>query len=114
MVAAAIKAAEQASEKVCVVNARFVKPLDKTLLKETAKNAEKVITIEENVIQGGFGSAVAEALNELEIYDKKIKHLGIADNFVEQGSIKQLRELSGLTVENILKIIHAPVLTSVS
>jgi 1-deoxy-D-xylulose-5-phosphate synthase len=67
LVSLAMAAAQKYSQKVLVVNARFVKPLDKKLLKATALTAKKIITLEENTICGGFGSAILEALQELKI-----------------------------------------------
>ncbi|HBR21808.1 MAG TPA: 1-deoxy-D-xylulose-5-phosphate synthase, partial [Nitrospiraceae bacterium] len=77
---------EKEGIKASVINARFIKPLDKELISSIAKNIKRMLTIEENMIAGGFGSAVLEYLNSVDIPDIKIKILGIPDEFVEQGS----------------------------
>lgn len=104
MVQPAVEAAKKSGKKVTVVNARFVKPLDLTLLKATAQNAQKIITIEENVLKGGFGTAVMEGLQELKL-TIPVKILGVPDKFIEQGQRQQLIKDCGLTVDNILKEI---------
>jgi 1-deoxy-D-xylulose-5-phosphate synthase len=83
-----------------VVNARFVKPLDETLLLDLADTHEAVITIEENVIDGGFGSAVLELYAA---HDKRIPvhTLGVPDRFFEQASQGRLREMAGLSPQQI-------------
>ncbi len=73
-----------------VVNARFVKPLDVALFTELVKKIPRVITVEENMRQGGFGSAVMECLGDEDIVCR-IRRIGIRDTFVEHGSQKILR-----------------------
>ncbi len=85
-----------------VINARFVKPLDEGLLCDTAKSIKKIITVEENVLMGGFGSAVLELFEEKGIHDVIVKRLGIKDKFVEHGSQKELRGMSGIDEEGIV------------
>lgn len=87
--------------KALVLNARFVKPLDKKLLSAVALNTKKVLTIEDNVVSGGFGSAVLECLNSMDISNIKIKTLGISDKFVEHGSQSILRKQIGIDEEGI-------------
>ena len=85
-----------------VINARFVKPLDEGLLCDTAKSIKSIITVEENVLMGGFGSAVLELFEEKGIHDVIIKRLGIKDKFVEQATQKELRSLYGIDDEGII------------
>ena len=87
-----------------VINARFIKPLDKERLISIAKRIKKIITVEENVIAGGFGSAVLECLNSGGLNDVKVRILGINDHFVEHGSQRILRSLCGLDKEGIYRI----------
>lgn len=87
--------------KTSVINARFIKPLDKELILKIASKTKRIITIEENMIAGGFGSAVLEYLNSADIPDLKIKILGIPDEFVEQGSQAILRKKYGIDEEGI-------------
>ncbi|MDM8539004.1 1-deoxy-D-xylulose-5-phosphate synthase, partial [Desulfobacterales bacterium HSG17] len=74
-----------------IVNCRFVKPLDNDLIRSLVKKIPKVITVEENVLQGGFGSAVLESLNDAGISGFKLHRVGIEDSFVEHGPQKLLR-----------------------
>ncbi len=104
----ALAAAEKmAGEKVSVevINARFVKPLDSALILKIASSFKKIIIVEENVLQGGFGSAVLELLAEKGIKDVKIKRLGIPDEFVEHATQAQLRHKYGIDEEGIIRVI---------
>ena len=74
---------EEMGTDACVVNARFVKPIDTGLIGSLAKEIKYVLTVEENVISGGFGSSVLEHLSELNIPGLKIKRLGLPDEFIE-------------------------------
>jgi 1-deoxy-D-xylulose-5-phosphate synthase len=85
-----------------VVNCRFIKPLDTELIGELARRIKKVITVEENVLHGGFGSAVLECLNNQDIADVRVKRIGIADIFVEHGPQKQLRSVYGVDATAIV------------
>lgn len=85
-----------------VINARFVKPLDEQLLCDTAKNVKKIITVEENVLMGGFGSAVLELFEKRGIYDVVVRRLGIGDEFVEHASQGELRKMYGIDEEGII------------
>jgi 1-deoxy-D-xylulose-5-phosphate synthase len=85
-----------------VVNARFVKPLDEELLCSLAKDSQRVITVEENALQGGFGSAILELFEEKGISGIQVKRIGIPDNFVEHGSQGYLRHKYGVDAEGIL------------
>ena len=86
-----------------VVNARFVKPLDEPLFSLLAADIRRVITVEENALQGGFGSAVLELFEEKGITGIQVKRLGIPDHFVEHGSQDYLRNKYGIDAEGILK-----------
>lgn len=86
-----------------VVNCRFVKPLDVNLICSLAHNIPHVITIEENVRQGGFGSAVLEALHDEGISGTRVERIGVADTFVEHGPQQLLRSLYGIDAAAIVK-----------
>jgi 1-deoxy-D-xylulose-5-phosphate synthase len=86
--------------KAAVVNARFAKPLDEALLKELSKNTKLFITLEEGVIEGGFGSAVLEFF-EKENIDVKVKRIGLPSAFIEHGSRDELFRKYHLTPEDI-------------
>ncbi|MCX5853306.1 MAG: 1-deoxy-D-xylulose-5-phosphate synthase [Deltaproteobacteria bacterium] len=85
-----------------VINARFVKPLDVTLLCDAAKSVGKIITVEENALMGGFGSAVLEMFEEQGIHDVVVKRLGIRDEFAEHASQAELRKTYGIDEESIV------------
>ncbi|MCD6486627.1 MAG: 1-deoxy-D-xylulose-5-phosphate synthase [Syntrophobacterales bacterium] len=89
-----------------VVNSRFVKPLDKALLCELATSFKKIITVEENVLMGGFGSAVLELFEETGISGVVVKRLGIGDDFVEQGTQALLRKKHGIDTEGIASAVR--------
>ncbi len=106
MVPLAQKAREELEKygiKAAVVNARFVKPLDRHFILNTAKKCRRIITVEENALQGGFGSAVLELLDSSGILDLQVKSMGICDHFVEQGSREILLEKCGLSVEKLVQ-----------
>jgi 1-deoxy-D-xylulose-5-phosphate synthase len=84
-----------------VVNMRFVSPLDRELLGRAASLTGKVITVEENMLRGGFGSAVAEAIHEMDMHSVEFKALGIPEEFVEQGTQAEQRRKYGLDEEGI-------------
>jgi len=86
-----------------IINARFVKPLDKELLLKLTKKISNWITIEENVLSGGFGSAILEELEANQIYDVRVQRIGLPDVFIEHGKPNQLCELVGLSAENIIQ-----------
>ncbi|MBI4690346.1 MAG: 1-deoxy-D-xylulose-5-phosphate synthase [Nitrospirae bacterium] len=92
---------EKEGIRTSVINARFIKPLDKALIFSVSSSIKRIITIEENVLAGGFGSAVLEYLNTTDTHDVKIKILGIPDEFVEQGSQAILRKKYGIDEEGI-------------
>lgn len=94
---AAEKLREQGHE-VKVINTRFVKPLDRNWLLETLKDIRTVLTVEENVLAGGFGSAIRELLEGEPI---EVRSLGIPDRFIEHGPQPKLRNLVGLSAEQI-------------
>ena len=84
----------------------FVKPLDKTLLHTIFNKFNKIITLEDGTVNGGFGSAVLEFAQTNQYFDKKITILGIPDQFIEQGSVDELFEQIGLDEESILVAIQ--------
>ncbi|MBP3232641.1 MAG: 1-deoxy-D-xylulose-5-phosphate synthase, partial [Anaerovibrio sp.] len=103
MVKHSTKAAEilrQSNIYTTVVNMRFIKPLDTALLEGLAGEAELVVTLEENALAGGFGSAVVEYLSDAGI-NTRVLRLGIKDSFIEQGSCPELLALCGLTPQQI-------------
>ena len=88
-----------------VINARFLKPLDGRLLSRVAQRFSRVVTVEENMAQGGFGSAVMEELHQLRAGGVRVRSLGIPDRFVEHGPSKRIRNLYGLDAEGIFRVL---------
>ncbi len=84
---------------------RFVKPLDAPLLHDIFSTYDCIITVEDGVKTGGFGSAVLEFAAENN-YRKRVKILGIPDTFIEHGTLRELQHLSGLDVESICNSIN--------
>ena len=83
---------------------RFLKPLDEAILDEVGRKFKHVITVENGVRQGGLGSAVLEWMND-HGYAPKVKRLGLPDNFVEHGTVKELQHIVGIDEEGIVKAI---------
>jgi len=84
-----------------VINGRFVKPLDEELLLKTAEKINKFLTVEENSLAGGFGSAVLELLADKGRSGVVVNRLGIPDEFAPQGPVRELRRMFGLDAEGI-------------
>ena len=93
---------ERQGVKASVINARFVKPLDMELLERTARECGKIITIEENALMGGFGSAILEALADKGFSDVRVRRLGLPDRFIQHGSQQLLRKEVGLDVDSVV------------
>lgn len=102
---------EKQGYQTTVVNARFIKPLDESLILNLAARRGRVLTVEENVLQGGFGSAVLELLLDRGLM-VPVKRLGIPDIFVEHGSPATLRKKYGLDAQGIansaLELLEQP------
>lgn len=112
----ALNAAEKLETQgisAAVINARFIKPLDTELISSLASRVSRIITIEEHTLQGGFGSAVLEYLNDSGI-TARVRRLGISDRFIEQGHPDSLLSKYGLDAEGIyfasLSFLKEPVL----
>jgi len=89
-----------------VVNARFVKPLDETLIIALAEKYGILITIEENSLQGGFGSAVLELLEQRGLNGTRVLRLGYPDSYIPQGEQHELRTMLGLDAAGITASIR--------
>ncbi|EIL86408.1 MULTISPECIES: 1-deoxy-D-xylulose-5-phosphate synthase [Bacillus] len=96
----ALQAAEELQKEgksIRVVNARFIKPLDEGMLNEILSEGLPILTIEEAVLQGGFGSSVLEYIHDKKASHIKVERMGIPDEFIEHGSVDALLEEIGLT-----------------
>ncbi len=100
---AASQLLSEANIDACVVNARFVKPLDIDLILSHANESRHIITVEENAAAGGFGSAVLEELTKAAVENIKFKIIGLPDIFIEHGPQALLRAKLGLDAEGIAK-----------
>jgi len=89
---------------VAVYDMRFVKPLDEKLLHQIFSKFDKIITLEDNSIIGGFGSAVFEFMIDNN-YNAKVKRLGIPDKFIEHGTQEELYKICGFDAESIVKTV---------
>lgn len=88
-----------------VFNARFVKPLDESAIREIISSHKITYTLEENTVYGGFGSAVLELLSRTE-QKKVVKLIGLPDKFIEHGNPSLLREIYGLTANHIASEVY--------
>jgi len=91
---------------VKVVNARFIKPLDEAMLEAVFRTGMPVLTVEEAVLAGGFGSAVLEFAGDRGFSDRIIRRIGIPDRFVEHGSVKELWQEIGLTKDRLIREVR--------
>jgi 1-deoxy-D-xylulose-5-phosphate synthase len=89
---------EREGYSAAVINPRFVKPLDRKLLAQFGRRAGVIVTFEDHALMGGFGSAVLEALSEMEI-DLPVVRIGWPDRFIEHGKVDSLRAKHGISVE---------------
>lgn len=98
---------EKQGRSVKVINARFIKPLDESLMTSLLQLNIPLLTIEEAVLQGGFGSAVLEYSHDHGFHHTEIERMGIPDQFIEHGNVHELLEEIGLTTEGIVKKINS-------
>ena len=84
-----------------VINVRFVKPLDEDLILASAKKTKKIVTIEDNVLTGGLGSAIMQLINKNELSDVCLKMFGYPDEFIQQGNVDELDNLYGMDYKAI-------------
>ena len=90
-----------------VVDARFAKPLDEQLLEQIARTHELIVTVEDNVLMGGFGSAVLESLADRDLLgETRVIRFGIPDRYVTHGKPQLLHEEVGFTPERVAERIE--------
>ncbi|HEV8342434.1 MAG TPA: 1-deoxy-D-xylulose-5-phosphate synthase [Candidatus Binatia bacterium] len=100
----ALRAAQDLAQlgiEAAVVNARFVKPLDRELLLDLFAQAPRVMTVEDHVLNGGFGSAVLEFLADEGITEVKVRRLGVPDRFIPHGTQGELSKMCGIDKDTI-------------
>ena len=93
-----------------VINARFVKPLDEEMLRSEFERQPVIFTVEEHVESGGFGSAILEKAQSLELPTQKLRLIAIADHWVDHGQRVEALHAAGLSVEQLVKriLVHVP------
>ncbi|MDP2729448.1 MAG: 1-deoxy-D-xylulose-5-phosphate synthase [Dehalococcoidales bacterium] len=107
---AAVTAAEQLAEdgiRCAVVNARFAKPLDSELLLKLAAKTRRVLTVEENALAGGFGSAVLELIAQAKLSQIRVERLGLPDIFIEHGTQELFYSMFNLDAKGIAQYIKS-------
>jgi len=108
MVSNSIKIADLLSEKAiesCVVNARFAKPIDESMLEDITSRVKRIVTIEEGVSSGGFGSAVLEFIERENIKGVRVKRIALPDEFIEHGKREELLKKYHFTADDICENI---------
>lgn len=105
---------EKEGISTAVVNARFAKPMDRGLIVQLARKTRRLITVEEHVLHGGFGSAVLEILEQEGVLGVEVKRIGLPDQFIGHGAVKLLRERYGFTTETLLREMQAFLQTRLS
>ena len=103
-VAKAIDRAEAEGRSVAHYDMIYLKPLDEALLHEIGQAYSRIITVENGVVRGGFGSAVLEFMAD-NGYTPRVERIGVPDRFIEQGSIPELYKLCGMDAESIYRCI---------
>ena len=96
--------AERSDLSIAHYDMRFVKPLDENLLYEVAHKFKNIITVEDGIREGGFGSAVLEWMDD-NGYHPNIVRLGLPDSFVEHGTVGELQQIVGIDADGICKAI---------
>jgi 1-deoxy-D-xylulose-5-phosphate synthase len=104
---AAAKQLSAARIHCAVANARFIKPLDSALVLELATRTKRILTVEENALAGGFGSAVLELLGSVKLTEVRVERLGLPDRFIEHGPQELLRAMFNLDADGIVRCIKA-------
>ena len=98
---------EKQGQTVEVINARFLKPIDKETIIKSVKKTKKVITIEDNILKGGLGSAVEDSIINENLEDIKLKKYGYPDEFIKHGSVPELENKYGLDAKSIVKDLES-------
>jgi 1-deoxy-D-xylulose-5-phosphate synthase len=105
---AQLAAQELAEEGMCVavVNARWAKPLDEEMILRLVRGTHHLVTVEDHVMAGGFGSAVLELFEHRGMHDIDIRVIALPDKFIEHGAVTLLKELYGLSSAHIKEVIR--------
>lgn len=101
---------EKEGYSVEVINARFLKPLDRENLLESIKKTKNVITIEDNILKGGLGSQIEEIIMKEGLKDISFKKYGYPDEFVKHGSTNEIENKYGLSTEKLARDVEENIL----
>jgi 1-deoxy-D-xylulose-5-phosphate synthase len=99
-----VKRLAEENVSVALYDMRYLKPIDEEILHEVGRHFTKIVTLEDGVIIGGFGSAVVEFMSDNH-YAVEVKRIGLPDRFVEHGAVSKLYSVYGLDVEGIIKVV---------
>lgn len=116
MVYPALRAVEKLSRNgifCTLINSRFIKPLDQELIIKSLLKTRRLVTIEDHMLTGGFGSAVLELISDASISDLQFERLGYPDTFLPQGTVLQLHQAYGLTEEGIYRAVSSLMLPKI-
>lgn len=95
---------EKQGISTAVINARFAKPLDEKMILQYARSTKKIITVEENTLVGGFGSAVLECLEHHNVSNVAVKRLGAADDYIPYDKPDNIKKQFGMSAEDIVNV----------
>ncbi len=104
----AIQAAEQLEShqiSTQVINARFVKPLDESVIRTILKHFKRIVTLENNTVVGGFGSALSEFISEQNVEGLQFKRIGLPDQFIPHGDRNILQDTFGISVQKVVNTV---------
>jgi 1-deoxy-D-xylulose-5-phosphate synthase len=113
MVPTAVEVAALLTKKrvdAAVINARFIRPIDGQMIEEVCASCKRIVTIEEGVLDGGFGSAVLEFIETENIKGVRVKRFGLPDRFIEHGKREELFKKYNLTPDAICDVIMREVM----
>ena len=101
-----VKRLAEENVSVALYDMRYLKPIDEEILHEVGRHFTKIVTLEDGVIIGGFGSAVVEFMSDNH-YAVEVKRIGLPDQFVEHGAVSKLHSVYGLDLEGIIRVVKA-------
>jgi 1-deoxy-D-xylulose-5-phosphate synthase len=93
-----------------VINARFISPLDGSMIEDVCRHTKKIVTMEEGVLEGGFGSAILEFVERENIAGIKVRRIGLPRRFIEHGRREELFQKYNLTPDAICDVIEREVI----
>lgn len=92
--------------RIAVINARWAKPLDEDMIVRLAKGTHRIVTMEDHMAAGGFGSAVVELLERRGLRNINVRVIGLPDKLIEHGTPTILKELYGLSSAHVKEVVR--------